>query len=760
MNWQPLIFDLNKTKDQNDLSELKKENLVWRTSDTIDKQLTELVCARNPHWVKQGIDKKALQQGILQLTNNKPENYGVWVYFPWSGQLAHTLPAEEFHELRLNRNQNKITRNEQLQLSRSAIGIVGLSVGNAVAISLALEGSAGYLKLADYDRLDLSNMNRIRASVTDIDTPKTVLCARQIYEFNPFAKIEIFNEGINENNIDNFFSGQHPLDIVVDECDDIRLKFLIRDRAREVGLPVIMETSDRGMLDIERFDLEPERPLLHGKFGNISLSDIPVNLTTEEKVPFVAPIIGLETLSNRLAASVIEIGESVSTWPQLGSDVLLGGASVSITARKILLGESLPSGRYFIDVESHLLDTEAVEHQSLQPAQTPHDDRMPTQTIDHSGNKQADATSMNLPDFMHFLVEQAIQAPSGGNSQPWKFYIDRDWLWIFHDRERSKNLLDPNSQGAYIALGAAIENIRIAAAANNYDTKINYFPTVTEHLKGYADSVGEAVAAIQIKTGQAIEHKGLSELYPYISRRMTDRKIYGHIPLANDPISQLQSVASERGLSLQLLQDEGEISEIAQIIGIGDQLRFLCQETHQELMSELRWSAQEAAQTGDGLDIGSLRLSAAQETGLKLIRRPEVARLLREQSGGSGLTELSEKAIRHSSAVGLLSLAGNQAESILMSGQTIQSFWLKATQLGLSLHPTTALIYMFNSSIKKDFLSDKELDILDDLEERFFHFFPDSQTLNPLFLFRLSIGESSQPTAHRRPLAEAFLPTG
>ena len=48
------------------------------------------------------------------------------------------------------------------------------------------------------------------------------------------------------------------------------MKLLVREMARERRIPVLMETSDRGVLDVERFDLEPDRPIFHGLLGPAS----------------------------------------------------------------------------------------------------------------------------------------------------------------------------------------------------------------------------------------------------------------------------------------------------------------------------------------------------------------------------------------------------------------------------------------------------------------------------------------------------------
>src|SRR5206468_4249350 len=66
---------------------------------------------------------------------------------------------------------------------------------------------------------------------------------------------------------------------------------------------------------------------------------------------YVLKIIGADTMSTRLRASLLEVEQSISTWPQLASAVAMGGAVTADVARRILLGQHTASGRFFIDVE-------------------------------------------------------------------------------------------------------------------------------------------------------------------------------------------------------------------------------------------------------------------------------------------------------------------------------------------------------------------------------------------------------------------------
>ncbi|HRF79656.1 MAG TPA: hypothetical protein PL070_06180, partial [Flavobacteriales bacterium] len=94
-----------------------------------------------------------------------PLAYGVWVFYPWADRLVHLLDEPEFALVRTDRNRNKITREEQAELATKKVGVIGLSVGQSVSLTLALERSFGEIRLADFDTLELSNLNRIRSGV-------------------------------------------------------------------------------------------------------------------------------------------------------------------------------------------------------------------------------------------------------------------------------------------------------------------------------------------------------------------------------------------------------------------------------------------------------------------------------------------------------------------------------------------------------------------------------------------------------------------
>ncbi|MFD1261622.1 HesA/MoeB/ThiF family protein [Entomomonas asaccharolytica] len=111
----------------------------------------------------------------------------------------------------------------QLKLKQSRVLIIGMGgLGAPVALYLAAAG-VGQLILADFDQVDLTNLQRQVIYSTDQLKQQKVIAAKQrLMALNPAIAIETVVEAINEDNISGLFE---QADIVLD-CTD---NFLIRD---------------------------------------------------------------------------------------------------------------------------------------------------------------------------------------------------------------------------------------------------------------------------------------------------------------------------------------------------------------------------------------------------------------------------------------------------------------------------------------------------------------------------------------------------
>ncbi len=346
---KPLIFKANKIS----LSELKKKLNPVKVVDNYLNQLEDLFLIRNPKTKFMKEYKKEFDEFLKKfLKNGDIKKSGNWIYFPWNKELIHCLEEKYFFETRTARNIYLLTKEEQMKFYNSTIGIAGLSVGSHIALTLVMIGGSKYLKLADNDEISLSNLNRLRYPVSSIGENKALYVSKNVYEMNPYAKLEIYPEGINEKNIEKFLL-KPKIDVLIEEMDNLYLKIKIRELAKKFKIPVLMATDhgDNILIDIERYDLNPDYPILHGLLGNLKSDDIK-KLQPNEMVKLVAKIAGAElATTERLFISLFEVGKTIYSWPQLGNAATMCGSVISYLAKKIILGEKLKSGRILVNMD-------------------------------------------------------------------------------------------------------------------------------------------------------------------------------------------------------------------------------------------------------------------------------------------------------------------------------------------------------------------------------------------------------------------------
>jgi molybdopterin/thiamine biosynthesis adenylyltransferase len=525
----PSFFRLKVPDDKTKFEQLIDNERGLVVCDEIIGQVEEYVKSKNP---KKVFTKTELTEAAKKHIGSTPqEEYGVWVYYPWSKRLVHILDENEFVEVRTNRNQYKITPAEKVVLSTKKIGIIGLSVGQSIALTIAMERSCGELRIADFDILELSNLNRIRTGVHNLGVAKTIAVAREIAELDPFFKVTCFNQGATEENIDQFLQENGKLDILVDECDGLLVKIICRQRAKALQIPVVMDTADRGMLDVERFDLEPDRPILHGFIDHLDINKVKEAKTNEEKVPYLLPMLGLDTVSTRMKASMLEIEQTITTWPQLASSVVMGGGLGADVCRRILLKQFHESGRYFVDLEEIVADKikePSDEHDKfiLRPSITEEE----MLSIIQSRNEAELPNQLDLEkEVIQDLVKSATLAPTGANIQPWKWIYHNKTLYLFFDDRYSAGLLDCGNTTSFVGLGAATENLVLKAHQLKLEVIADKLP-LDKNSK--LVSVYRFFRENQIPEGSTIEPHVCDQLAETIPLRLTNRNIGKRIPIA------------------------------------------------------------------------------------------------------------------------------------------------------------------------------------------------------------------------------------
>src|SRR5262249_35003233 len=142
------------------------------------------------------------------------------------------------------------------------------------------------------------------------------------------------------------------------------------------------------------------------------------------------------------------------------------------------------------------------------------------------------------------------------------------------------------------------------------------------------------------------------------------------------------------------LTAESDLTGIGELIGITDRLRLLSPNLHRELFGELRWTRDEAATNGAGIDVDTLELSPSDRIGLEILSDPRVLDLVKAWGLGRKLEQPAQRLIAASSAVGLIFASGSQPVDYFNGGRAFQRLWLTATKLGVYIQPVTVLPYL------------------------------------------------------------------
>jgi molybdopterin/thiamine biosynthesis adenylyltransferase/nitroreductase len=751
--YRPLILRPQTDADLPIVSALLGDPQV-EVHDTLLTQLGELVRIRQP-WRQ--FSTQSLATAVrVQLDGATPAHYGVWAYYPWARRVVHLLDEPDFIAVRTSRNQYKITPSEQHALAAKRVGVIGLSVGQTIAIALAMGRSCGEIRLADFDTLELSNLNRVRSGVATLGLPKAVVTAREIAELDPFLRVTCFLDGITETTIDPFLTEGGALDLLIEVCDSLDIKVLARQRARAAGIPVLMHTSDRGMLDVERFDREPERPLLHGLIEHLDFTTLK-DLTAEEKVPYILAMLGIDTVSQRLKASMLEVEHSIPTWPQLADAVMLGGAAVSDSARRILLDQFRDSGRFFLDLAGLIADNSS-------PRQAPVGPAVPEPPPPLSAQEMVAAVQeLGLPEVPSAqrldcsqvirLVEAATSAPSGGNTQPWQWLHQDGRLYLFRDPSRG-SFLDVASTASYLALGAAAENLILQAHALGLHVRLQ--PVIA----GEHPLVAAFTFAWDPHDLPGREPQHCAHLAGAIPLRATTRTLGPRASIDPAKLHELQQTTQTvPGARLALLTSESDLDDLASIAAAAERLRLLNPAGHRDFVGELRWTPTEARATRDGIDLATVDLSQSERAGLSVARSWQVVAAVKQWGGGRAFEQLTRKTVDAASCVALLTMPTWSARAFFDGGRAMQRFWLAATQLGIAVQPVSSATFLFARLLHAEGagLDPATIGELQELRRRFVALFPTVvDQRGELLLLRLAVAERPQTLALRRPVEQVL----
>jgi len=146
----------------------------------------------------------------------------------------------------------------QERLLKARVLVVGLGgLGSPVAIYLAAAG-IGTLVVADFDTVDLSNLQRQTLHTSArIGMPKVDSARQTLQALNPQVRIEGFKGSIDADTLPTLLAG---VDTVVDGCDNFTTRFAVNDACFRVGVPLISGAAIRTEGQVAVFSGTPGGP--------------------------------------------------------------------------------------------------------------------------------------------------------------------------------------------------------------------------------------------------------------------------------------------------------------------------------------------------------------------------------------------------------------------------------------------------------------------------------------------------------------------
>lgn len=572
-----------------------------------------------------------------------------------------------------SRNIGWLTEWEQSVLALKTVGIAGMGgVGGIFLQTLTRLGIGGF-HIADLDEFELANFNRqVGARMSTIGRSKVEVMAEDARDINPNVRIRTFPNGVTPENIDEFLAG---VDVFVDGFDffELGVRAKVFARCRELGIPAMtaapvgMGTAylvfmPDGMSFDEYFCLSGYPP--EKQYVNFLLGVAPAGLHAQYLVdPSRAD------LENKRAPSTI-----------MGVTLCAGVVGAQVV--KIILSrgpiKAAPWSHHF-DAYRNKFKRQYIRGGNRHPLQ-----RLKRQI---GYRRFAKIAAQPAPKPIHSptsdiekILDLARWAPSGDNSQPWRFHVEGDKVRV-EVRVEPDNIYEfNNGQPTLIAAGGLIETMRIAASAFGRTLSYAY------------EGEGNGAHVIDVTLKQDSKAVASALLGAILTRR-TLRGPYSRKPLSEEDKAALAAAISKE-LDLVWWESTAERRQVSKISAMATDLRLRLEAAYHVHQKVIDWDNKYSS---TGIPAGALGLSAM----TLMLMRPLMKSWHRmdffnRYLGGTLMPRVEmdlRPGINCAAHFGFISRKDvDDVPEFLAAGAALQRFWLTAESRGIQLQPNFAPI--------------------------------------------------------------------
>lgn len=337
-------------------------------------------------------------------------------------------------------------------------------------------------------------------------------------------------------------------------------------------------------------------------------------------------------------------------------------------------------------------------------------DESPWQVSQHDFPRDGDEEEQLL-----FMLNYAILAPSGHNTQPWLFRIADGGIEIYADRRRALAVVDPSDRELVMSCGTALFHVRVAMKHFGYQPVVRLLP-----------SADDRDFMARIRLGASYEPTfNDHRLFMAIKRRRTNRQPFSDQDIPAPELEQLVEVAREEGATLHVLRSSAEKEQVAALIAEGDRRQASNPSFRRELAA---WVHSNRSRSRDGLPgaafgFGDLLSHAG----------PFVVRTF---DWGEGQAAKDQQLAEGSPALLVITTAADNQAAWLRAGQALDRVLLQAR--AYDLHTS-----YLNQPVEVTELRPQLAELLDTNEY-------------PQLVLRIGYGEQVAPTP-RRPVEDMLI---
>jgi len=642
-----------------------------------------------------------------------------------------------------SRNLGWLTAPEQNLLASKRVAIAGLGgVGGSHLLTLTRLG-VGRFNLADFDVFELANFNRqAGATMQNLGRPKLEVMAELARNINPGLDLRLFPEGVQHDNVEAFLG---EADLYLDGLD-----FFVLALRRAV----FAACHARGIPAVTAAPLGMGAALLNFLPGGMSFEEYFRLEGRAEDEQLLRFLLGLSPAMLQGAylvdPSAVDLAAHRGPSTPMACELCAGLAATHVL--KILLGRgpvpAAPRGLHFDAYSNRLVAT-----------WRPWGNRNPLQQLALAlGRRRFTAKPASPPatrreDPPERPVEQILDlarwAPSGDNTQPWRFEIRGENCVVVHGRDtRERCVYDLDGHASQIAIGTLLETMAIAGTGHGLRT------TFERRLDA---PVAQPTVDVEFGSDPTQEP---DPLLPYIRLRTTQRRRMSTRPLTPQ---ERETLRSSLGLKFDVVWLDGlsTRAQMARLLFRIAGIRLTIPEAyavHREVIQwHTRFSEDRIPDRAVGLDPVTTRLM---QWAMKSWGR---VAFLNRYLAGTWLPRLELDILPAlACAAHFVITAARPPETTddyIAAGRAVQRFWLNSTRLGLQLQPEmTPLIFARYCDAGRRFTSDERAWARAiDLAKALDNVIGADERGRAVFMGRLGAGTAPRARSTRLPLTDLLV---